>query len=62
MNNQNDIDKIWTVYVHTNLINGKKYIGITSMSPEKRWRNGTGYTCGAFKSAIAKYGWDGFSH
>lgn len=62
MNCKNDTDKTWTVYAHTNLTNGKRYIGITSKSPEKRWKNGNGYKCGSFQNAIKKYGWDGFVH
>lgn len=50
------------VYCHTNTVNGKKYIGITSQKPERRWRNGNGYPVGAFHRAIIKYGWNGFSH
>lgn len=56
----------WTVYSHTNKVNGKKYIGITSKSPEERWgENGVNYRkekhpC--FYSAIQKYGWNNFEH
>lgn len=51
------------VYVHTNLINGKKYVGITKLKPEQRWCNGKGYTHNQyFTSAILKYGWNNFSH
>jgi len=52
----------WSVYVHTNLLNGKKYIGITSQSVERRWQNGNGYKNTVFANAIRKYGWDGFTH
>ena len=56
-------DKKWCVYAHTNIINGKQYIGITAQdNPEKRWRNGNGYKKGYFKNAIKKYGWDNFKH
>lgn len=53
----------YTVYMHENKINGKKYIGITGKDPEVRWRNGSNYrTCTAMKRAFQKYGWDGFNH
>ena len=32
----------WCVYMHTSP-SGKKYIGITSRDPNKRWDNGNGY-------------------
>lgn len=51
------------VYVHVNLINGKKYFGITTQNPENRWKNGYGYYRNAhFMSAIKKYGWSNFGH
>lgn len=57
-------EKKWYVYMHTNLINGKKYIGITSKKPEYRWQHGNGYRGNEhFWRAIQKYGWDeGFTH
>lgn len=37
-------DKKYTVYIHTNKINNKCYIGITCKKLEERWRtNGSGY-------------------
>ena len=51
------------VYCHTNLLNKKKYIGITSNNPHIRWANGNGYHHNSyFSNAIKKYGWDNFSH
>lgn len=53
-----------SVYVHINLINGKKYFGITTQNPpENRWRNGNGYYRNAhFMNAIKKYRWNNFAH
>lgn len=53
---------IWSVYIHTNKVNGKRYVGITSKLPEKRWQNGHGYKGQTFYKAIKKYGWDNFEH
>ena len=57
-------EKAWYVYKHTNLINNKSYIGITSQKPEYRWGyQGHNYLQQKkFYSAIQKYGWDNFSH
>lgn len=56
-------DSLWSVYIHTNKTNGKRYIGITSQNPEKRWLGGHGYDRRLkFGRAIEKYGWDGFEH
>lgn len=53
----------YKVYIHTNTVNGLKYIGITSQDPERRWRNGGGYYKNRFFTrAIKKYGWDAFEH
>lgn len=54
----------YTVYRHTSP-SGKVYIGITKMSPKKRWNNGRGYINSRqilFERAILKYGWDNIKH
>lgn len=52
----------YTVYMHVNKVNGKKYVGVTK-NTAKRWRNGNGYFRNKhFSDAIKKYGWDGFAH
>lgn len=53
----------YTVYMHTNKTNLKRYIGITGQTVQERWRDGKGYkSCILFNRAIQKYGWDGFEH
>ena len=61
MRNPNDK---FIVYVHTNKVNNKKYVGITSKKPEVRWgKEGNGYKKQKrFFNAIQKYGWDNFDH
>ena len=57
--------KTYTIYKHTNIINGKSYIGLTCQKVTNRWKNGFGYTKETqpvFYSAIQKYGWENFSH
>lgn len=59
-------DKKWSVYVHINKANGKRYVGITSRkNPDDRWCGGAGYKRREnryFYNSIQKYGWDGFDH
>lgn len=51
------------MYRHTNRVNGKVYIGMTSKRPKDRWQNGNGYSGQSlFWNAIQKYGWDAFDH
>lgn len=53
----------FSVYCHTNKINGKRYVGITSQSVHARWQNGKHYSRHAhFYADITKYGWDNFDH
>lgn len=55
---------MWTVYYHQNKINGKIYVGITSIQPEQRWgKDGHKYSHSPhFCAALNKYGWDNFDH
>lgn len=57
-------DKQWCIYIHTNKINNKKYIGITCQKPESRWGvNGEHYNeQEKFYNAIQEYGWNNFNH
>lgn len=55
---------MYIVYMHT-CPNGKKYVGITSQAPERRWQKGKGYAYGSnpyFYNAIEKYGWENIKH
>lgn len=52
-----------TVYVHTVIKNGKKYVGQCNGDPKIRWgSNGYRYKGSFFYSAIAKYGWKNIDH
>ena len=56
-------ENTYSVYMHENKTNHKRYIGITKRDPEVRWRKGKEYkTCPAMNRAFEKYGWDGFEH
>lgn len=56
-------NECFTVYMHVNKYNGKRYVGITSGNPINRWNNGFGYYKNKhFSDAIKKYGWGGFDH
>lgn len=54
----------FSLYMHINKINGKKYVGITKQNPKYRFRSdGSGYfrnTC--FYKAINEFGWNNFNH
>lgn len=54
--------RTWTIYEHVTP-SGKIYVGITSLKPETRWENGSGYPrCKVFYKAIQKYGWENIEH
>jgi len=54
----------YSVYVHTNKVNDKKYVGVTRQKPQRRWGcNGCNYKRHHFFwNSIQKYGWDNFDH
>lgn len=53
----------WCVYMHEHRETGKKYIGITSQKPTRRWRNGEVYVDNPrFYPDIQRSGWDAFHH
>lgn len=58
----------WTIYCHTHVESGRRYIGLTSRTMERRWsqhivqsRNLKGNRS-HFANAIRKYGKDAFTH
>lgn len=58
------MSETFTVYMHINKVNGKRYVGITHFENlNRRWSNGKGYFRNKhFSDAIKKYGWDNFEH
>lgn len=57
--------QIGTIYCHTNIINGKKYIGQTTKIPYTlRWKSqeNSYRSSSKFYNAIKKYGWQNFKH
>lgn len=50
------------VYKHTNLINGKVYIGMSGQKTYNRWKAGNYINCPRFNAAIEEFGWNNFSH
>ena len=51
----------WSIYMHT-FPNGKRYIGMTSQKPEKRWKK-TGYRNQMpMEKAIEEFGWENVVH
>lgn len=53
--------KTYTLYKLTNTINGKVYIGLTSVKPKRRWKGGCGYEHHSVLYAdIKKYGFSAF--
>jgi len=56
-------DRNYTLYMHTNMINDKKYIGVTGKDINNRYgNNGKNYSGQKFYDYIKKYGWDNFKH
>ena len=55
-------ENTYSVYMHVNKINSKKYIGATKTKPSRRWNNGNGYQTQPFFKDIVKYGWNAFNH
>jgi hypothetical protein len=61
--------KIWTLYCHTHVESGRRYIGLTFQTMEKRWKKhiyaAFRFSKGGrwhFPNAIRKYGPNAFSH
>jgi len=58
-----EVCNTYSIYCHTNKLNGKKYIGQTKQSLERRFEKGRAYKhCVLFHNAIQKYGWENFEH
>lgn len=54
---------MYTVYLHVNKLNGKKYFGQTCQNPTTRWGRGSTYKNSKhLYRAIMRYGWTNFHH
>lgn len=54
---------LFCIYKHVNKINGKVYIGITSVPFKARWAKGNKYKDNIyFFNSISKYSWSNFKH
>jgi hypothetical protein len=60
---------VFTIYCHTHVATGRRYVGLTKLTVRKRWNQHvyfatkkTGKGCRRFWNAIRKYGKDAFSH
>jgi len=51
----------WVIYMHTLILDGRKYIGQTN-DIHARWKPSAYKTCTKFYNAIQQYGWDNFTH
>lgn len=55
--------KNYSVYVHSDPETGRRYVGITRQSPEKRWQRGLGYVKNKeFYGLVKSRGWDALDH
>lgn len=57
----------WTIYCHTHVVTGRRYIGLTSRTWQRRWSQHVSQSTNFkswsyFANAIRKYGKDAFSH
>ncbi len=55
----------WTIYCHTHVESGRRYVGLTKRTWQERWRGHVHLarrSSGHFARAIVKYGKDAFSH
>jgi hypothetical protein len=63
------IKRVWVIYCHIHTESGRRYVGLTSQTWQKRWKNHVNAAKSAkgkgsyhFANAIRKYGADAFSH
>ena len=62
------MSKKWTIYCHIHVESGRRYVGLTSRTMERRWTDHVSQAMRSkggrwhFPNAIRKYGKDAFSH